>query len=440
MKKFLKISAIVIGIIILLMIILPFLFKDQIVELVKNEANKNLNATVNFEDVGLNLFSSFPDLSLSLDELTIINKAPFEGDTLLTLNEFNASVDIWSVISGDQIRIKSVNLEQPNIYIYVLEDSTANYNIMKEDTTAIAETDTSAGELNIALKKYSIENGNIAYLDQTGNMTAVIRNLNHSGSGDFSKDNFTLETETTIDELTFEKSGIKYLNNSSFRFDMNIDADMSDKKFTFKENELQLNNLILKFDGFVAMPEESIEMDLAFSSVDNSFKNIISLIPAVYTENFEDLEASGEMSLTGKVQGEYSEENLPKINIDLSVENGMFKYPELPTPVNNVNMNMNVNNPGGTADNTIINMKNLHFEIGNEPFDARLLVRNPVSTPYIDTEMKGKIDLGQLKNALYMEDVTELSGIISADFKAEGNIANADQKTIENLSAAGNIS
>jgi hypothetical protein len=439
--KILKITGIVLLVIIILMIVLPFLFKDQIVALVKEKANENLNAVVNFEDVGLNFFTSFPDLNLSLDELTIINKAPFEGDTLVHLKEFNAAVDLWSVIGGDQIKIKSVNLIEPNIYIYVSEDSTANYDIAKSDTAVAVESqDTAQAGISIALKSYSIKNGNIAYLDQTSDMFVVIRNLNHEGSGDFSKENFLLETETTIGEFTVEKGGVKYLNKAKASADINLDADMGAKKFTFNENEVRLNNLALKFGGFVQTAEESMLMDVNFASVNNQFKDIISLIPAVYTQNFDDLEASGQMSLKGVVKGEYKEESLPNINIDIAVNNGRFKYPKLPTPVNNVNMQMNISNPGGNADNTVINMSNLHLELGNEPFDARLLLRNPTTTPFVDTKMKGRIDLAQLKNAVYLEGVTNLAGIINADFEAKGTIAGADQKSIENLAASGTVS
>jgi uncharacterized protein involved in outer membrane biogenesis len=189
MKKFLKITGIVILVIILLMILLPFLFKGKIIEIVKKEANKNLNATLNFEDAGLNFFSSFPDLTLSLDELSIVNKAPFEGDTLVRLKEFSASVDLWSIIGGDQIKVEGISLDEPTIFVYVLKDSTANYNITKPDSAA--ETDTSAGgNLAVKLKKYSVENGTVAYIDQTSDMLLMIRNLNHSGSGDFSKEKF----------------------------------------------------------------------------------------------------------------------------------------------------------------------------------------------------------------------------------------------------------
>jgi hypothetical protein len=437
--KALKITGIVILVIILLMIILPFLFRDQIVELVKREANENLNATVNFENAGLNFFSRFPNLSLTLDDFSIVNRAPFEGDTLMYMKEFNASVNLWSVISGDQIRVERIRLVEPNIYVHVLEDNTANYNITHPDTVTVADT-AAASDLSIALKEYSVVNGNIAYLDQSSGMVAVIRNINHTGRGDFSQSNFLLETETTIDELTFENNGVRYLNNVNAAFIMNLDADMNANRFTFRENEVRINNLTLNFGGFVENREESMVMDINFASVNNDFKDIISLIPAIYRQNFDDIESSGSMSLEGIVKGEYRDEILPQFNIDLAVNNGSFRYPDLPAPVQNVNMKMNVNNPGGSADNTVINISSLHFEIGNDPFDARLLVRNPANTPFIDTQMKGRIDLAQLRNALHLEGVTNLAGIINADFEAKGTIAGADQKAIENLAASGTIS
>ena len=46
MKKALKISAIVIGLLLLVIIVLPFVFKGKIEKAVQSEINKNLNAIV----------------------------------------------------------------------------------------------------------------------------------------------------------------------------------------------------------------------------------------------------------------------------------------------------------------------------------------------------------------------------------------------------------
>lgn len=436
--KALKIAGIVIVVLIILMIAIPLLFTNQIAGIVKKEANKSLNATLNFGSVGLNLFENFPNLTLNIDDLSIINKAPFEGDTLLRMAQFEASVSLWKAIAGE-IHINKISLDQPDIFIYVMPDSTANYNIIKDSVT-VEEDTIEAGSTNIALEVYSVSHANIAYIDKTSDMSIFIKDLNHSGSGDLSSEKFLLDTETDIASMTVEMSGIKYFNNVKTFLDMELDADMAQKKFTLKDNVLKLNNLQMKMNGFVAMPDtENISMDLTFASERTDFKDIISLIPAVYSGNFDELKSSGKMELNGFAKGLYSKDRLPSFNLSLKVINGSFQYPKLPTPVNNVNVDLAVSNPGGSKDQTLVDLKSLHLELGNEPFDARLLMKNPQSGPWIDTKVKGRIDLGKLKNALTLENVNELSGLINADFQATGSIAGLKNKNIDNLKAGGQL-
>ena len=49
MKKGLKIAAITVGVIIILMLLLPFAFQGKIADIVKTEGNKMLNAQFDFE-------------------------------------------------------------------------------------------------------------------------------------------------------------------------------------------------------------------------------------------------------------------------------------------------------------------------------------------------------------------------------------------------------
>ena len=437
MKKFLKIIGIIFLVVIILMLVLPLFFKGEIEGIVKNEVNKKINATFNFGSVGLNMFEHFPDFTLSIDKISLVNKAPFEGDTLLSAGSFTTTIDLWKAVFNGQIVIKGLNIEKPAVFIYVLKDSTANYNIYESTGTS---TDTSKSNFNVALNNYSITDANIAYIDQTSGMIVAMKNLNHSGSGDFTQDNFNIDTKTTIGELTFENKGITYLNRVKAALNLTLNADVPSKKFTLEENELSINNLKLKFDGSVQNKEKSTIVNLKFESPQTDFKDFISLIPAIYSQNFNDLKASGKLSFGGNVNGIYSENHLPKFNIALKVNNGMFQYPKLPTPVNNVNIDLAINNPGGDPDNTIINIKKFHLELGKEPFDAEVLIKQPQSGPFVNAAMKGKINLGQVKDAVHLENVNKLDGIINTDFSIKGNLAGVKNQQYENINASGTIS
>ena len=66
MKKGLKIAAIVVGVIIILMLLLPFAFQGKIAGIVKTEGNKMLNAQIDYKT--LSLFRNFPQASVTLED------------------------------------------------------------------------------------------------------------------------------------------------------------------------------------------------------------------------------------------------------------------------------------------------------------------------------------------------------------------------------------
>lgn len=441
MKTLLKILSGIVIVLLIAIITLPFIFKDQIKEVVKNATNNSVNAKVDFSDVDLSLLSSFPNLSVSVDDLSIVNYAPFEGDTIFSTKSINISVDIMSVISGDELKIKSINFNSPKILMYVLENGMANYNITKEDTAgekSNVSQDTVKSKFKINLQSYSITNGKIAFVDQSSNFLVAIDNLNHSGKGDFTQDEFVLDTETNIVALTFEMDGIKYFNSVKANLDMLIDINLKKMKFILKENKLSLNNLLVKFDGSIAMPSDNIDIDLTFSSPRSDFKDIISLIPAIYKNDFNDLKTSGKMKLSGMVKGLMTKDKFPTFNLDLKVSDGNFQYPDLPTPVNNVNANLQVSNKTGVLDNTVIDLKNIHVELGSDPIDGKMLLKNIDTGLNVDMKLKGNINLKNLKTALALKEIKKLEGTIKTDFEANGNIAST-QNNYESINAKGYI-
>src|SRR5690606_28048727 len=86
----------------------PFLFKDKIIAAVKTEINKNVNAKVDFGDFSLSIFRDFPNLSFAINNVSVINLKPFEGDTLAYIGNFNISLDIMTVINAETYDVKSI--------------------------------------------------------------------------------------------------------------------------------------------------------------------------------------------------------------------------------------------------------------------------------------------------------------------------------------------
>lgn len=419
-------------------ILLPVIYKDKIVAMVKEEVNKNINAKVDFGDFDLTILSSFPDFTLSISNLSVVGVAPFEGDTLTSAKTLSLTVDVMSVINGGQIDIKKINLQQPLINLIVLKDGKANWDISKPDSSATA----AAGEPSkfiVALKSYSIENGRVSYDDASLGFKMTMEDLNHSGKGDFTQDLFVLSTNTTAAATDLWYGGVRYLHRAETKLKADLDMDMPNFKFTFKENELVLNRLVLGMDGWLAMPKEDIVMDLKFEAKQNEFKNFISMVPGAFREGFDGMKTSGTLALKAWVKGTYNDKQMPGFGVNLKIGNGMFQYPSLPVAVNNVQVDLNISNADGIPDHTLIDLNKMHVELGREPFDARLRVRTPVSDADISGNIKGFVNFANISKIVPLEQGTSLTGSMNADLSFDGRLSAIEQKRYEDFQAAGSL-
>lgn len=426
MKKVLKYTGISLLVLLVLAFVLPLIFKKQIVAMVKQEINNNLLAKVEFRDVSLSLFRHFPKLAVGLEDISVVGIGEFQGDTLLSAKRADAALHLWSAIKGKQMKIYGVYLNEPRIQALVNENGKANWDIAKPDTaTSTPEATTFA----VKLDEYRINDGYILYRDESTGMRAEIAGLDHEGSGDFTQDAFTLSTKTKAVAASFNYGGIPYLAKAQTDIDVDLAIDNQKSQYSFKNAALTVNDLKLNANGFLRLDNDSTyTMDISFDAPSNEFKDILSLVPAIYKNEFNKLKTSGTAAFKGFVKGTYSPQQLPAYNIDLQVKDGFFQYPDLPQPVKNIQVQAQFSNKDGQLDNTVVNIQKAHLEMGSDPFDFRLLFKNPMTVKYLDAVVKGRLNLGDLGKFVKLEEGTRLSGMVNADAYAKGAMSALEQK------------
>lgn len=422
LKKVLKITGISFLALLAIAFILPLLFKKQITNLVKSELNKSLVAHIDFRDVSLSLFRHFPKVSISVEEISIVGLHHFAGDTLLYAQRVDASAGLFNVLKGEDIDIHGLFLESPRIHAIVKEDGLANWDIAMADTTA-GDSDSTASEFSMTLSKYGIHDGYIVYDDASTGTYAKLAGVEHSGSGDFTADVFTLQTKTSAESATLTSAGVPWLVNTKTDIETDIRIDNRNRKYSFETEDVLLNNLALTTRGFVQLVDDSTyAMDITFNTPANDFRDILSMVPGIYKKDFDNIKTSGEAAFQGFVKGNYSPVQMPAYDINLEVRNGSFQYPDLPKPVSNIQLDLHASNADGNPDNTVIDLSKGHLEMDNEPFDFRFLFRNPETVRYIDAAAKGKLDLSQLSQFIKLDEGTKLAGLVWADAFAKGNM------------------
>lgn len=441
MKKVLTIVGVILAVIIVAMIAIPFLFKDKIKDAVLNVANEQLNAQVDIKDFGLNLFSNFPNATLSLDNTTIIGVGDFAKDTLLQAQSTSVTIDLMSLF-GSNYNISKINLDKASVYAKILADGRANYDIMKADST-VSNTETeSATPFNLNLKKVSLIDCNIVYQDDSTKMKVILNKWNGEISGDFSANETTLKTSSTIEEVSFTMGGIPYLNKVKAIANATVNADLDNMKFIFTESNLQINELKASVDGSFAMvgkDYEGMDFDLKLNAPNTEFKDILSLLPAMYTADFKDVKTSGTASLDAYIKGLMQDETYPAFEVKIMVNNAMFQYPSLPKSVNDINVAIAVNSKGGSLDNTVIDISKFSFNLGGNPFSGNMNITTPMSDSNLKAHANGTVNLGMIKEVYPLEKGTELNGTIAADINIATRMSAIEKEQYENVSASGSL-
>lgn len=421
---------------------LPFIFKNKIHAIAIEEINKTINAKVDFGSVSLTLFRSFPNFSFSLHDYSVTGVGDFEGIPLASGESVDFTLDLLSILSGgNPVRIQSVHLEKPNINILVLEDGRANYDIAKPSEAPEPEAEAPPTNIEVKLKKYSIAGANVIYDDRSGGTYVNIEQLNHEGSGNFSLDIMELSTHTDMAAFTVQQGAIPYLKKAKTVLDADFLIDQPNSKYTLKDNKLVINEFELNADGFVQLLEEDINMDMTFSTPQNDFKQLWSLIPNAYIEGYENVKADGKFELAGAFKGTYNgdREEYPAFDIHLGVDNANVKYPDLPLGISGIEALVDVKSPTSNFDDMTVNAPKFNLRIGKNPIKARFTLETPISDPDVDADVDGVLNLAELMQAFPMEGFEQLSGIISADIAAQTRMSYIDQQDYERVNMAGSL-
>ncbi len=421
-KKLLIIFGSILGVLFLAMLILPYLFKPTIKQAADKFVAENINADVNFSQDGLSvgMLSHFPNFSLAIEDLSVVGRGEFKGDTLVSLKKFEVTVNIFALISSGRIEVNKIILDQPKLNVMVLPNGKANYDIYmaKADSTKKADT-TKAEPVRFRLKELALKNADIIYSDQKSKMFASVKNLSISGKGDLAENIFDLSTKLTADKATVAMGGVEYLSNKSHDLNFVVNMDMNNIKYTFKDNSIKINDFNFGFDGWVQLAQQNaIKMDVTFKALDNSFKGLLSLVPGVYTESFGDIKADGEFDFSGYAKGTMKDSLLPAFGIKLVAKNASFKYPKVPDAIQNINIDLNVDNKDGLIPSTSINLNKFSFKIGSNPFDGYLKVANLKTFP-VDAKINARLNLGELTSAFPIEGMT-MKGIFDLALTAKG--------------------
>lgn len=439
LKTILKIVGALFILILIALFAIPYFFEDQIKAKIAEAINEKVDAKITFNDADLSLLKSFPSATVTVDSLIVINKAPFEGDTLVSLGEITLNMSIKELFKGknEAMSIDGITSKNGLINIIFNTEGIGNYDIaLKNNET---KSNGKSEPLSLKIKNYKIENFKFRYFDESSKIKMLIDSLNHEGVGDFAAQKLDLVTKSTA-KVSLDMDKVNYMKNVALSLDAILGIDLEKSKYTFKDNKVLINQLPLEFDGFIQLVEAGQEYDLKFKTPTSSFKNFLGVIPATYAASLDNVKTTGDFTIVGFAKGLYSDTTIPKFNVDITSKNASFKYPDLPKTVQNIIIDTKIINETGILNDTYVNIDQLSFRIDQDVFNAKAKISNVTENAYVDAALKGTINLANLTKAYPVKLDKPLSGILKADVTTKFDMQSVEKSQYEKINNAGTMS
>lgn len=441
MKRFLKITATVVAVVLVVAIVTPLLLRGKIGDIVKREANAMLAARLDFEKLDISLLRNFPNASLNLKGLTLVGTDRFEGDTIVAARRITVVVNLMSLVGDEGFEVRKIILASPALHAHKLADGAVNWDVMKPsepaDTTAAEKSAPSSFRLSV--RDFRLTDAVIRYEDDSTGMELRTAPLSLRLSGDMSAESTQLDLDLLAGGVDFTQGGVPLLHDAELALDAEIDADLAEKRFTFSRNTLRLNAIEMRLDGWVQQVGDALAMDVSAGCSEVRFKDLLSLIPAFYKHEFRSLAASGELSMELWARGQMHGAQLPAFELKTEVHNGSFQYSSLPKAVTDINIAAKVSNAGGELDKTEVEISEFGLKMAGNSLSATGYATNLMSDPTFRATLSGRVDLGAIREVYPLEKGIDLAGRIAASLKLSGRMSDVESGRYERISASGSL-
>lgn len=443
MKKFLKIVAIVAVVLIAVALVVPLALKSKVGDIVKKEAGELLTAEVDFRSLDLSLLRHFPHASVELEGLTVVCAAPFEGDTLASVGRISVVVDLMSLFGDSGYEVTKLLVDKAHLHARKLADGSVNWDVMKPSDEPAEEKEPAEADepsaFRLRMRDVRLSEAVVRYEDDSTGMCAGVDPLDLRLSGDLSGERSDLDLRLEAHRLSYAAGGVALLRDADLTADVTLDADLKNKRFTFSDNRLSLNAIALSLDGWVALADDRTEMDVRVNSSKVEFRDVLSLVPAFYTRDFENLTASGQLTLDAWAKGVLAGDRLPAFETTLAVRDGSFKYASLPKAVTGITIDARAANPGGTADATTVDVPTFALTMAGNALRGSFSAATPMSDLRFKAAAAGKVDLGAVKEVYPLGDSIALAGVVTADMQASGRMSDIERERYEAIAASGRL-
>lgn len=460
-KKFLKITLIsiasLLGLCVVAIAVAMWVVftPSRLTPMVEDAADRYLDADVRIGRVDLKFFSSFPRLTLRIDdgELTVRGAADSvraEGplmphrDSLLRFARCRVTFDPVALLKDRRVIIHRVLLDSARVYAYRDAGGRANWNFIPPSRDTVeADAADSAGGFRpeaIVLRSLRVRDADIVFNDRSNDIYARVAGVNtrlRMGAGERGA---AAGVEFSCRNLLLRQKGNLLMRRTAVRLNTRVGYNADSMKVVLRNAELGVNDINLSLSGTAVRDtvRRAVDLDLSFGAAAPSVEKALRLIPESVVRH-KDLTADGSVLLEGTVKGAYGKELMPAVSLCLKIEDASARYEGLPYGIDHLSADFDAFVDLMRERESYLDLKIFKLQGNDIDVLADAKVTELFEDPLIVLNTKAKVNLGNISKTFPLQAGIEYSGLLDADLKVRTRLSTIRNQDFGRIFAAGNL-
>lgn len=407
-----------------ILVVFGFIYQDKVVERVKAELNKTLNAEINVQTIDLSFVSDFPQASVNLKYVVGFESKSYSNnpDTLFAFEQFALSFNIVEIFNGNYV-LNAIQAENGKVNLELSKNGLANYAIFKEDTTQ------SASSFKFDLNRVQLKNCEVGFRDfsTSDKYRFIFPKMIAKGSFSDKEVHTALYGSTYVKELELDET--PYLQGEDVHLDIGIEINLETGAFQISRGYLTLRD---QYDFNVKGKTGKDSFHYSFEAKALDLNQAESLIPQKHTKFINTYQLAGAVDMNLDIERKKGWVK-PKIIGDFALSRGKFKNKSTGISID-IPHAKGVFDLGKATSPLTTNLDLSEFKIiTSEGVVHGKLKLNNLRHPKYRLEAEGNVDLLQLTKLVDLGDKFAMSGTADFNAKLTGSIQNVDSITGQDI-------
>ncbi len=333
-------------------LVLFSVYRNEISEEILNRTNSLIQGKIKFESISISPFKQFPDLSISLDEVTYYENKLDTGNVVVPIGALENIYISFNLkdLKDRKFKINKILIDNGTINLIRYPDSSLNLikgsKLIIQPERLHRRTDTVINpfasnkqpdsiqikDISALFDEITIRNVQVNYKDRLRNKESKVSLEELNSSFVWKKDsiflslhiNGNISKNPTLDKIQFSNSSIK-INTQTYIL-------LKDSIVVFENSNLTIDESTIHVYGGIDYKNNELNTDITFSSNDINLHFLDLIIPVNNQYKLD----SGTVSFKGNLMGNILN-NIPLIRTEYIVSEAAFSFIKHSKQITNLN-------------------------------------------------------------------------------------------------------